>query len=311
MATIPSQKQRHPVKVSTEPAAVDVSYPLFIDTFNMKVLSGEPLERGNTTLPGTRRFRISDGVDIEVVVGNVSSKQTVKSRAGKKLFYGGGDLVQASPGLSADFLVRKVIERTLESLQEVRHRFAGLLTEEDFIREVGESLVDKATPSQEVPVEKGWQDLLEQGLRSKTALLGSKEFKSTSEASELLGIGEPAVRKRIREDKLFAMKTPGDGEHRIPAWALDPKIAGQTTACLLQDAEKLDEWHLYHFLVTPNGSFNGLTPFECLMSMENLPSSKRVAREELLIHLNQRVNSSLLEVVRQGLKLEIRESTGA
>ena len=65
------------------------------------------------------------------------------------------------------------------------------------------------------------------GRLAKPAILN----KTTAQASELLGIGEPAVRKRIREGKLFALQTPVEGEHRIPAWALDPAVARKATVC--------------------------------------------------------------------------------
>jgi len=161
-------------------------------------------------------------------------------------------------------------------------------------------------------VEQGWQELLERGLQRKTELLRSKEFKTTAQASELLGIGEPAVRKRIREGKLFALQTPGDGEHRIPAWALDPSIAGQATVALLSDVQGgTDEWQLYHVLTTPNGALNGLRPFECLMSRQHLPPSARAAREELVAHLQLPANGSLLEAVRRAVAVDLDDVGGA
>jgi len=161
-------------------------------------------------------------------------------------------------------------------------------------------------------VEQGWQELLERGLQRKTELLRSTEFKTTAQASELLGIGEPAVRKRIREGKLFALQTPGDGGHRIPAWALDPAIAGQATVALLSDVQGgTDEWQLYHALTTPNGALNGLRPFECLMSRQHLPPSARAAREELLAHLQLPANGSLLEAVRRAVAVDLDDVGGA
>lgn len=161
-------------------------------------------------------------------------------------------------------------------------------------------------------VEQGWQELLERGLQRKTELLRSNEFKTTAQASELLGIGEPAVRKRIREGKLFALQTPGDGEHRIPAWALDPAIAGQATVALLSDVQGgTDEWQLYHALTTPNGALNGLRPFECLMSRQHLPPSARAAREELVAHLQLPASGSLLEAVRRAVAVELDDVGGA
>jgi hypothetical protein len=176
---------------------------------------------------------------------------------------------------------------------------------------LSEALKDRARALPvEVPGEQGWQELLERGLQSKAVLLRSSEFKTTAQASALLGIGEPAVRKRIREGKLFALQTPVEGEHRIPAWALDPAVAGKATVALLSDSIGADEWLLYHALSTPSGVLNGLRPFECLLSDENLPASRRVLREELVGHLQLAPKASLVDVVRQALKAELADVAG-
>lgn len=172
--------------------------------------------------------------------------------------------------------------------------------------------VSESSDANALRVEQGWQELLERGLQRKTELLRSTEFKTTAQASELLGIGEPAVRKRIREGKLFALQTPGDGGHRIPAWALDPALAGQATVALLSDVQGgTDEWQLYHALTTPNGALNGLRPFECLMSRQHLPPSARAAREELVAHLQLPASGSLLEVVRRAVAVDLDDVGGA
>lgn len=160
-------------------------------------------------------------------------------------------------------------------------------------------------------VEQGWQALLEQGLRHKTTLLQSKEFKTSAQASELLGIGEPALRKRIREGKLFALKTPGSDAYRIPAWALDPALAGRVTLALLAELPDAAQWQVYHALTTPNGSLNGLRPFECLLTRRNLPPSQRAAREALAEHLQLPDSDALLNAVVQAVKLELDEASTA
>ncbi|CAM3423392.1 hypothetical protein [Paracidovorax anthurii] len=219
------------------------------------------------------------------------------------------DAVSRAEG-ARESLLRSLLEKTLASFKEIQGRHAGGLTEDELIREVGETLADKASVST-TSVEEGWQELLERGLRSKVALLKSGPFKSTTQASELLGIGEPAVRKRIREQKLFALKVPGDGEHRIPAWALDPGVAGAATASLYASVPGMDEWQLYHFLSTPNGNLNGLRPFECLLSSANLTPSLRAARDELVSELELGAGASLLAVVEDELKAEAREGRAA
>lgn len=208
-------------------------------------------------------------------------------------------------------MLRSVLDKTLESLKEVKHLHIGRLSPSQLIRHVALSLADKANDDTHEPsVEEGWQQLLEAGLRSKVALLNSAAFKTTAEVSELLGIGHPAVRKRIREGKLFALRLPDSGEHRIPAWALDPKV-GTAMAALWREAGQVDEWRLYHFLSEPHGGLNGLRPFECLLSNDNLPPSSRAAKEELLAYLSLPMGASLLDEVTQALKNELADGPSA
>jgi hypothetical protein len=174
---------------------------------------------------------------------------------------------------------------------------------------LSEALNKKAKAAlSEVPVEQGWQELLVRGQQAKVTLLSSSDFKTMAQASELLGIGEAAVRNHIQESKLFAMKIPADGEHRIPAWALDPAIAGKVTTTLLSDSGGAEEWLLYHALAVPNGSLNGLSPVECLMSCENLPADRRDLRDELSVHLRLAPNGPLLEAVRLTLRAALEDA---
>lgn len=109
--------------------------------------------------------------------------------------------------------------------------------------------------------------------------------------------------------RLFALRMPNDGEHRIPAWALDPKLAGAPTAKLLAMAPDADEWLVYHFMSTPHGSLNGLRPFECLLS--DPPPGTQRARTELMSYLGMPAKASLLDVVVQALAAEVSEGQEA
>ena len=203
----------------------------------------------------------------------------------------------------------QIIRKTLESVQEVKTQFSGPLAEPELLRRVAAALTDKAQelPSTMSPQE-GWQELVEQGLRLKKKLLDSNEFKSTTEASELVGIGEGAIRKRIREGKLFALKNPINDEYRIPIWALDDEISGSVTQSVLREARTADSWHVYHFMTTPQGSLNGLRPFELLLSKKNISPMQRVARDELTTYLNLSGSQELLNVVLQALKADFSEN---
>ena len=218
------------------------------------------------------------------------------------------DRQTAGAHLSTATVLNLVMEKALESLREIQSADGRRLTKTQMIRKVGEALVEKASTETEwLSVETGWQQLLEQGLKSKSMLLQSAEFKSTSEASELLGIGEPAVRKRIRDGKLFSIKMAGDGENRIPAWALDSRIVGRNTAEIMSACGAWDEWQIHYFMSTPSGILNGLRPFECLLSNEHLPPSGQALVAELRSHLGIVKNGDLLDVVMKALQLELAE----
>jgi len=88
-------------------------------------------------------------------------------------------------------------------------------------------------------------------------------------------------------------------------------MAGAPTAALLAEAEAADEWYLYHFLSTPNGSLNGLRPFECLMSREHLPLPRQALRDELAAYLGLSPGASLLDTVKQALVAELMEGQHA
>lgn len=274
--------------------------PLVVDTDSVSLLDVAPVSTGRTAKSRgaaeghepVYELKTTDGAPVRYAVLVRGKRQQTVDAGGTK-----------------DALLRSLLEKTLASFREIQGRHAAL-TEDEVIREVGETLVDKGS-APAVSAEEGWQELLERGLKSKTALLKSPEFKSTAQASELLGVGEPAIRRRIREQKLFALKAPGDGEHRIPAWALDPGAAGPATAALYACVPGMDEWQLYHFLSTPNGNLNGLRPFECLLSAANLPPARRTARGELLAEMELGSGAPLLDTVLDELKADFKESRPA
>ena len=322
MTTSPASKESRGAKSRSKPVRPThaAALPLVVDTTNLNVMEVERVdpEHADQLIVHASQPAGAAGSHMHRKKGTASQPS-----AGVLLVYEpeahraarSGKIARAIRDLMPhpdEALVRRVFEKTIESVREVRQHQAGALTTDQFIRQVAEILADKADAGAgEPPVEQGWQALLESGLRSKTLLLRSTEFKTTSEASELLGIREPAVRRRIREQKLFALKTPVEGEHRIPAWALDPGLAGGPTTALLSEAGTADEWYLYHFLTTPNGSLNGLRPFECLISREHLPLPRQALRDELAAYLGLSPGASLLDAVKQALVSELMEGQHA
>lgn len=294
--------------------------PLIVDLESVSLLQGEPVSAERAAKSGQAaqgcelvyERKIVGGAPMRYVVLVTTKEQCAVDAAPVLENQGlGMDLGAISHAVNTrESMLRALLEKTLASFKEIQGRHVGEMTENELIREVGETLADKGS-APAVSVAEGWQQLLERGLKSKVALLKSSPFKSTAQASELLGIGEPAVRRRIREHKLFALKVPGDGEHRIPAWALDPGVAGAATVALYGSAPGMDEWQLYHFLSTPHGSLNGLRPFECLLSNANLTPSLRSAREELLLALELPAGASLLEAVQDELEAEAQEARAA
>ena len=200
----------------------------------------------------------------------------------------------------------------LEALVSLEHLSAqekAALSEPELLKRVGAALVEKGEErsSHQIAPEQQWQALMEQGLQHKTRLLASPEFRNTAEAGKLLGVGEAAIRKRIRSGTLFALRVPGGDEKRIPLWALDPALANKVTAQLQREGEDLDEWAFYSFMTTPHGRLHGLRPFEALVPVNTLGPEQKAARKELAEQLQLSPSASLLSAVRDALRMELED----
>ena len=154
-----------------------------------------------------------------------------------------------------------------------------------------------------------WQSLLEEGLRYKVNALNSPPFRSTTEIAKLLGVGDAAIRRRLREQKIFSIKSPTDCDYRIPAWAVDPEISGATTKAILGKFGTLGDWTLYEFFSRPNGAMKGLCPFELLISPEHLSAGKRATLYDLWSGLEGHF-SSPAEYVINVLTAQAEEDLG-
>lgn len=156
----------------------------------------------------------------------------------------------------------------------------------------------KSAPA--LSAEEGWQALLLKSLADKTRLLQSDKFRSVGEAVALLGIQDPAIRKRIRDSRLFALTVPGSEEYRIPVWALG--LGPEETKALV--AAQRDAWTLYLYLETPSGAFDGLRPFELLLPADSLTFEQKSRRQALLAFRGLPDRGSLLGLVLQDLEDE-------
>lgn len=144
----------------------------------------------------------------------------------------------------------------------------------------------------------GWKKLMEKSLRGQAQTLQSEEFLSVAEAAPLLGVEDAAVRRRIREGKLLALKHPSGGEHRVPIWATG--ISSADTKALT-DLGGDSPWDLYQFMEAPHGAMKALRPCDLLVAPEHLPAGTRRVRDALAASLKTN-GTTLLALVMRALK---------
>lgn len=288
MAVVPeSRDSKAARRKSARPAATHLPDTLVVD---LSRLTAEPMA---VIDPGA-------GADVMVRGGKSAARASIKE------FKGG------AIGADDRGSVKDLLTHTLASIAEVREHATEPLSPPELLRRVGTALVEKAEEQgAAVDAATGWQQLLERGLRFKTRLLNSGEFKTTAAASQLIGVGEAAIRKRIRAGRLFALAVPGSDEHRIPVWALDPAISGEVTSSLWNAANGLDAWALYHFLTTPHGRLQGLRPFEALMGLDLLAPLQKTRRRDLAVGSGLPASHPLAARVIAALQAEVAENSAA
>ena len=227
--------------------------------------------------------------DLNVVKAPPDAKRTPASTArGQRTLIRTGELVK----------LERTLNIVLHSIRKATAREPAI-NEQALLQEMSTDLAAAAQErAPEVSAEEAWQALLLKSLADKTQLLQSNKFRSTGEAAAVLGVGEPAIRKRIRDRRLFALIAPGSEEYRIPVWAL-----GLTADdCKALAAAQADAWALYLYLETPSGALNGMRPFELLLPAESLPFEQKSQRRALLEFRGLSDRGSLLGVVMQDLE---------
>ena len=177
---------------------------------------------------------------------------------------------------------RRELRRMLAEVQEIASKPVP-------VKKAATGVAAKAKP---LP---GWTKLLEKSLAGQTRTLQSDEFVSVAQAAPLLGVEDAAVRRRIREGKLLALKHPRGGEHRIPIWATG--ISGVDTKALV-DLAGDSMWDLYQFMGAPHGAMKAMRPCDLLVAAEHLPMATRGAREALAASLKANGTTLLAHVLR-------------
>lgn len=305
-----------PAKAAVDAVAVLSDEMLLVDAKSLQMLNPEVRQtrgskskgKGNITVykaRGSTQYFVKDvpsGRFVPVVRGTkaaaiaeLKGKLNAKP-VGGNVVYGGGSPIDVET-------VKRVLGITLGSIRQAEN-LQQPLTEAEVLSQVSKALAAEAAekPAPTTP-EAGWEALLLRGLEYKKNLLASDAFKSTREAAALLGVGDAAIRKRVREGKLFALQMQHTDEYRIPIWALGIGDAARELCAVEPDA-----WALYHFLVTPSGSLNGLRPFELLLPSESLTPQQLADRMELAQYRKLPAQGPFLDVVLQALAADKSEA---
>lgn len=305
-----------PVKTDVDAVAVLGDEMLLVDAKSLQMLNpempqarvGKSKGKGNITVykarGGTQYFvrDVPSGRFVPVVRGTKAAAiaelkgKLIAKQGHGHLVYGGGSPIDVET-------VKRVLGITLGSIRQAEN-LQQPLTEAEVLSQVSKALAAEAAekPAPTTP-EAGWEALLLRGLEYKKNLLASDAFKSTREAAALLGVGDAAIRKRVREGKLFALQMQHTDEYRIPIWALGIGDAARELSAIEPDA-----WALYHFLVTPSGSLNGLRPFELLLPSESLTPQQLAERSELAQYSKLSAQGPFLDVVLQALAADKSEA---
>ena len=219
------------------------------------------------------------------------------------------------PEPAQDAQLQRLLQKVVTALEAARRDHECELSDHEATREVARRLSEPYAGHEETQaIQKGWAELALRGQQYQQALLSTDAFLSTEQASDHLGIGDAAVRKRIRDRRLFALQRPVSGDYRIPLWAAFPELNDLMPAVLSAGGRDNrlrspyeSAWWLYQFLDTPNGLLHGLSPIECLVSGERLPPDRLALRLALHGDLRMAPDKSLLNVVMGVLRQELEE----
>mgnify|MGYP000153173828 CR=1 FL=1 len=115
--------------------------------------------------------------------------------------------------------------------------------------------------------ESPWEPTQNQLQRGRALLL--KEFRkphnlTVVQFATLAGKSRQQIYKDISSRRLLAISVGARGQ-RIPDWQLE-EIKQRLTQGLLEAAQGVDEWTLYHALIEPNRDFAGKPPIETVTS---------------------------------------------
>jgi hypothetical protein len=273
------------------------------------------IEIGNAGPAGSRskkdRIVIHRDIAVQVYPGvRVLSERSHKEFGPERALQGGYQVIKLGGGATEE--VQHTYFETLALFHKAFSDFGSKqgLSKPELLKKVAKVLVEEAkTEEGSENVEEAWQAMLVQGMERKTALLKSAQFKSVAQAAVLLSLKEPAVRRRIREHKLIAVKAAGTDESRIPVWAL--ALSPEESSSIHTAAGDMDAWALFHFMDTPHSWLDGMRPFELLLPADSLTPEQLARRRTVAQHFGVTDSGSLLDVVVRALKREANEESEA
>jgi hypothetical protein len=270
-----------------------------------------PLSARSMHKTNLKRLKGGESINVEVLSGvKVMSVPAVRMAGGGKSVYAGYQVIDLPSGYPDT--VRQTFFETVSLVHGLLKDVGPgqQISKPELLLKVSDLLVDEAKTEQSTKgTEEAWQAMLLKGLERKKTILNSAQFKSVGEVAEVLDVKEPAIRRRIREYRLFAVKSPGTDEYRIPVWAL--AVTPEQTRDIHDACGDMDAWALHHFMSTPNSWLNGLRPFELLLPAESLTSEQLARRREVAQHFGAADANSLLDVVLKALAHEATEESEA
>jgi hypothetical protein len=109
----------------------------------------------------------------------------------------------------------------------------------------------------------GLQRARQRGAEYRAELLKSGEMLSSSDAARKLDVTTEALRKKVRNAELFALRW-GSRKVYYPAWQFETNVFGEPLKRALEPIKGEDPWSIYYFFTTADPRLGDATPLEVL-----------------------------------------------